>query len=387
MQSLRILDRFPPAEAYLLTLLAAHHLEMIREEQLLAYLDRGMGVAHRDARAALLESAFLRAEEIEELDHFLTRKVERGPRDFRSICRSMSTPSVDRVLRRTRNEEARRLLLESQPALAETAAAGGGNGSGALVGSLFEDESEDAPRPQTHAWIKAAVAIGLLLLVALAAVMPMDREHAPGRDGMPENAAVGALARMAPQPGDMVGYARNLYYCLPNKEAVLEQLRNDPNLTPDERQDALQIAMQIEDGAWLLNNSAWFVVRYSKGWPTGYQRALDLAKEALRLTPNDGMIVNTVGVAQYRVGQYKEALETLKKSYATNRIIGKGDHPADVGYLCMTYVKLGRIEEANEEYAAFKKLLRLKMWVDDLECIALGKEVASVMEATKVTKH
>src|SRR5882724_8384329 len=106
MQSLRILDRFSPPEAYLLTLLAAHHLEMIREEQFLSYLDRGMEVANRDARAALLESALLRSNEIEELDHYLARKLERGPRDFRSICRSMLTPGVERVLRHTRNEEA-----------------------------------------------------------------------------------------------------------------------------------------------------------------------------------------------------------------------------------------------------------------------------------------
>ena len=49
MQPLRVLDRFPPSEAYLLTLIAAQNLEMIREEQLLTYLDRGMGIANRDA--------------------------------------------------------------------------------------------------------------------------------------------------------------------------------------------------------------------------------------------------------------------------------------------------------------------------------------------------
>src|SRR5437879_1072929 len=130
MQSLRVLDRFSPSEAYLLTLLAAHHTEMIREEQLLSYLDRGMGIANRDARAALLESALLRALEIEELDHFLTRKLERGPRDVRSICRSMLTPSVERVLRHTRNDEARRLMAENlAPVPAAQTAGAGGNGS------------------------------------------------------------------------------------------------------------------------------------------------------------------------------------------------------------------------------------------------------------------
>jgi hypothetical protein len=120
MQALRVLDRFQPSEAYLLTLLSAQHLEMIREEQLLSYLDRGLGIANRDARTALLESALLRSGEIEELDHFLERKVERGPREFRAICRSMFTPAVERVLRVTRNDDARKLTLEAVPAQASS---------------------------------------------------------------------------------------------------------------------------------------------------------------------------------------------------------------------------------------------------------------------------
>src|SRR3954447_11127576 len=210
MQSLRMLDRFSPSEAYLLTLIAAHHLEMIREEQLLAYLDRGLGIANRDARTALLESAFLRADEIEELDRYLTRKLERGPRDFRSICRSMRTPAVERTLRRTRNEDARQLLIESPVAVAETAA-GGGNGSGGNAGNDLEDSPEGAPHPQTHAWVKAAVAIALLVLVALAVVMPMDKEQGPGQ-GAVDNGARGALGKMTPARGNMVDYARLLYY-------------------------------------------------------------------------------------------------------------------------------------------------------------------------------
>ena len=136
MQSLRVLDRFLPSEAYLLTLLGAHHVEMIREEQLLTYLDRGMGIANRDARTALLESALLRANDIEELDHYLERKVERGPREFRAICRTMFTPSVERVLRATRNADARRLALDIPAATAVAPAANsGGNGSSAAVAS------------------------------------------------------------------------------------------------------------------------------------------------------------------------------------------------------------------------------------------------------------
>jgi hypothetical protein len=126
MQSLRVLDRFLPSEAYLLTLLAAHHVELIREEQLLNYLDRGMGIANRDARAALLDSALLRSNELDELDHYLERKVERGPREFRALCRSMFTPAVERVLRVTHNQDARALRLEPEAARLSAPAVGSG---------------------------------------------------------------------------------------------------------------------------------------------------------------------------------------------------------------------------------------------------------------------
>ena len=131
---------------------------------------------------------------------------------------------------------------------------------------------EDAPHPQTHAWIKAAVAVALLLLVALAVVMPMDKELGPGQ-GPPDRGALLATAhKMTPNPRDMVQYARLLYYCLPTKDAVIDQLRNDPNLTPEQRREALEIAKDVDDSAELLNDSAWFVVRYSKGTPKSYQR-------------------------------------------------------------------------------------------------------------------
>lgn len=385
MQSLRVLDRFSPSEAYLLTLLAAHHVEMIREEQLLSYLDRGMGITNRDARAALLESALLRSEEIEELDHFLTRKLERGPRDFRSIFRSMITPSVGRVLRHTRNEEARRLLAdEPAPATQLQAAGAGGNGSGVNVGDDLEDAPEGASRPQAPSWIKAAVAIGLLLMVALAVVMPMDRGQPAGDDAENRSAVLG---RMSPKQGDMVDLARALFFCLPNKAAVIDQMRHDPNLTQAQRSEALQAATDLDDSSELLNDSAWFVVRYAKGWPRGYQRALELANEAASLSPRNGLILNTLGVAQYRVGQYKEAVETLQKSNAINRNSRSGEHPADVGFLCMTYVKLGRTEDAREEFNVLKQLMKLEPWQTDLESIAISKEAAAAMGTTKANKN
>ena len=371
MQSLRVLDRFLPSEAYLLTLIGAHHVEMIREEQLLNYLDRGMGIANRDARTALVDSVLLRPNEIEELDHFLERKLERGPREFRAICRSMFTPSLERVLRVTRNEDARRLSLES-PVGGPVAPAvtSGGKGSSASVATDWDEQPEDKPKAQSHPYIKAAVAIGLLLMVALAAVMPMDK--AP-----PVKENDGALER---SPNDMAAIVRALYLILPNEQAVVAHLTNDPCLRNNQRTEALAIARSEPAVAELLNDASWYIVRSKECSQSACQRSFELAVEAYRLAPNDGRILNTVGVAQYRLGHYPEALRVLGKSYEMNKIAFQ-ELPADVAFLTMCYAQMGLFKQAKEEHAKLKRLMQ--EWNPrnlDLESVAFSAEADQVMQ-------
>jgi tetratricopeptide (TPR) repeat protein len=384
MQALRVLDRFSPSEAYLLTLLAAQHLEMIREEQLLTYLDRGMGIANRDARTALLESALLRADEIEELDRFLERKLGRGPRDFRAICRSMFTPAVERTLRITRNEDARRLTLDT------TVGSANGQANGATPESaLAEDDSEwdsEAERKRvaaSHPWIKAGIALGLLAIVAWTVIMPAVRDHI-GRPPFAGNAP--PREALAPHPKDMQAIVRVLCLNLVSQKDVVAQIKHDPNLTDSQREEALLCAEDKPAIAELLNDSAWDTLRYAGNSQHHYERCIELALEACRLAPTDGMILNTLGVAQYRVGQYKQAVETLGQSYAINRTGEFGEHPADVAFLCMSYAKLDRTTEARDEFDKLKRLTRLRFWHDDLECQAFYREASEVMQQLAAKK-
>jgi tetratricopeptide (TPR) repeat protein len=355
MQSLRVLDRFLPSEAYLLTLLGAHHVEMIREEQLLNYLDRGMGIANRDARTALVDSVLLSPTEIEELDHFLERKLERGPREFRAVCRSMLTPSLERVLRVTRNEDARRLSLDSPVGgVVAQAASSGGNGSSTSVAAGWDDEPEDKPKAQSHPWIKAAVAIGLLLMVALAAVMPMDKK--PPAEENDKAARFRPAGELAPDGFDAVSVVRDLYLILPNQEAVVAHLTKDPCLRNNQRIEALEIARNETAVARLLNNASWYVVRSRESSQSACQRSFELAAEAYRLAPGDGTILNTVGVAQYRLGHYPEALKVLGKSYEMNKNALQ-ELPADVAFLTMCYAQMGLSKQAKEELAKLKRLM------------------------------
>ncbi len=93
-----------------------------------------------------------------------------------------------------------------------------------------------------------------------------------------------------------------------------------------------------------LNNLAWGLVT----GPAGQRdpaRALKLIQEAVKQQPEKAMLLNTLGVAQYRNGQYREARVTLEKSLR----VGKGEFAAfDLFFLAMCHAKLGDRAKAKD---------------------------------------
>jgi serine/threonine protein kinase/WD40 repeat protein len=74
-------------------------------------------------------------------------------------------------------------------------------------------------------------------------------------------------------------------------------------------------------------------------------RALELIQEAMKLQPNDPTFLNTLGVVQYRNGEYREAVTTLEKSLAG----GEGQSDAfDLFFLALCHAKLGEPARAKD---------------------------------------
>ena len=71
-----------------------------------------------------------------------------------------------------------------------------------------------------------------------------------------------------------------------------------------------------------LNDTAWGLLTGPEG-ARDPKRALELAKKANERKPNTSAILNTLGVALYRNGQYQEAVTALEKGLALGR--GKFD--------------------------------------------------------------
>jgi tetratricopeptide (TPR) repeat protein len=76
------------------------------------------------------------------------------------------------------------------------------------------------------------------------------------------------------------------------------------------------------------------------------KRAAELAKKATELAPNEASYWNTLGVAQYRAGDWKAALAALEKSME----LGKGGNSFDWYFLAMAHWQLGKRDESRKWY-------------------------------------
>jgi hypothetical protein len=103
-----------------------------------------------------------------------------------------------------------------------------------------------------------------------------------------------------------------------------------------------------------LNKEAWQLVTgpAEQRDPT---RALQLVQKAVKQKPAEATFLNTLGVAQYRNGQYREAIATLEKSLAA----GKGQWDAfDLFFLAMCHAQLGDAAKAKDCF------VRAVTWVE-----------------------
>jgi eukaryotic-like serine/threonine-protein kinase len=94
------------------------------------------------------------------------------------------------------------------------------------------------------------------------------------------------------------------------------------------------------------NGLAWRLATHPKPEFRDPDRAVQLARTAVELAPNDGYIWNTLGVAQYRAGDWKAAISALEKSMK----LRNGGDAFDWFFLAMADWQLGRKQQARAWY-------------------------------------
>jgi tetratricopeptide (TPR) repeat protein len=142
----------------------------------------------------------------------------------------------------------------------------------------------------------------------------------------------------------------------------------------------------VPEGPEQLNEAAWRVVRDRRASPDQYARALEQAEDAVRGSPGNGYILNTLGVAHYRTGRYADALATLTKSEKMNAT-KEGSHPADLAFLAMAQHQLGQKAEAQGTLERLHEVMKNLRWFKDAEARGFLGEAEETLKTTKNTKN
>jgi tetratricopeptide (TPR) repeat protein len=104
----------------------------------------------------------------------------------------------------------------------------------------------------------------------------------------------------------------------------------------------------MPDNAVFYNHLAWLLATCPEPKFRNPSRAVELAKRAVELAPEDPMDWNTLGVAHYRAGNWKEAIANLEKAEA----LAPGKYLAfNAFFLAMAHWQLGEKDTARQLYA------------------------------------
>ncbi len=94
------------------------------------------------------------------------------------------------------------------------------------------------------------------------------------------------------------------------------------------------------------NNAAWLLATCKNVKLRNPIRSVDLVKQAIELSPSNGGLWNTLGVAQYRAGDSKGAIEALTKSIE----LRDGGDCFDFFFLALSHQQLGNADTARSWY-------------------------------------
>jgi WD40 repeat protein/tRNA A-37 threonylcarbamoyl transferase component Bud32 len=162
------------------------------------------------------------------------------------------------------------------------------------------------------------------------------------------------------------------------QEEVLTRLRKDDTLPDPVRRRALALAEKRPDNPDPFNNASWAVVREPGRAAEDYRLALRRAEIACRLAPDNAAYVNTLGVAQYRAGHYRQAVQTLLRSNKLNAALPQGIQPVDLAFLALAQHRLGNPREAQQFLDQAHTRALLPRWQKDQETRDFLKEAEAL---------
>jgi hypothetical protein len=93
-----------------------------------------------------------------------------------------------------------------------------------------------------------------------------------------------------------------------------------------------------------------------------------------------GALFNTLGVAEYRMGNYELAIAACKRSLELSHVELNlsGPQAVDLAFLAMSHLRLGNTTDANLFREQFLESMQSKMFKDDSECRSFAQELEAL---------
>ena len=148
--------------------------------------------------------------------------------------------------------------------------------------------------------------------------------------------------------------------------------------------DALAIRRELSrdfpTSAECCNGLAWILATCPLEQLRDTGKAVELSNRAVGLDPSVGNYWNTLGVARYRAGKWKEAVEALTKSMELN----SGGDVVDWLFLAMAHQHLGHQQQARRWHDRAAVALENDLVMDQSRRLFLA-ETAHVLGLTDPT--
>jgi predicted Ser/Thr protein kinase len=148
-------------------------------------------------------------------------------------------------------------------------------------------------------------------------------------------------------------YARPMF-----RPEVLESVRRDASLSEPVRQEALALAERVPENPLILHKASWSVGRRPDADAAAYRLALRRAEAACRLIPDDQVLLEALGVAQYRAGRYGDAADTLSLAARLGTALAGDPTPAVLAFLALSQHRLGRTDQARVTLGRLRELMK-----------------------------
>lgn len=149
----------------------------------------------------------------------------------------------------------------------------------------------------------------------------------------------------SPQEREIQALVEGLFERPLQQAEVLAFIEGHKGISDTVRRQALLLAARILDDPERFQRAARHVVRYHEASPAQYRQVLDWATFGCKLAPQSGTCLTTLGIAQFRTGQYSDALKTLAQAKPLNKA-NSGDRPAVLAFMALAHLQLNQKKEA-----------------------------------------